>query len=188
MLASMTSCARERLGACLPQVVPALCNVINDEHVKVKEAAREAFNKIADIIKSPELRAIAPELISALTDGAQYEHITRDVLDKLLGTSFATHVDAPSLSLVCPVIQRALKERSAEMKRKGAQIVGSMVMLIKDPKDIQPYLPLLLPQLKLTLVDPIPDVRATSAKAFGILAQVLPEDMLGLASRISTFI
>ena len=33
---------------------------------------------------------------------------------------------------VCPVIQRALKERSAEMKRKGAQIVGSMVMLIKD--------------------------------------------------------
>ncbi|OLP89565.1 Translational activator GCN1 [Symbiodinium microadriaticum] len=179
LLASMTSCARERLGACLPQVVPALCNVINDEHAKVKEAAREAFNKIANIIKSPELRAIAPELISALTDGAQYEHITRDVLDKLLGTSFATHVDAPSLSLVCPVIQRALKERSAEMKRKGAQIVGSMVMLIKDPKDIQPYLPLLLPQLKLTLVDPIPDVRATSAKAFGILAQVLPEDMLG---------
>eukprot|EP00439_Symbiodinium_sp_Y106_P013527 s153_g1.t4 len=174
LLASMTSCARERLGACLPQVVPALCNVINDEHAKVKEAAREAFNKIANIIKSPELRAIAPELISALTDGAQYEHITRDVLDKLLGTSFATHVDAPSLSLVCPVIQRALKERSAEMKRKGAQIVGSM-----DPKDIQPYLPLLLPQLKLTLVDPIPDVRATSAKAFGILAQVLPEDMLG---------
>lgn len=39
------------------------------------------------------------------------------------------------------------------MKRKGAQIVGSMVLLIKDPKDIQPYLPLLLPQLKLTLVD-----------------------------------
>ena len=30
---------------------------------------------------------------------ARYEHITRDVLDKLLGTSFATHVDAPSLSL-----------------------------------------------------------------------------------------
>ena len=77
----------------------------------------------------------------------------------------------------------------------------------QDPKDIQPYLPLLLPQLKLTLVDPIPDVflgmpgrlpitqlaaqelsnltvfhrRATSAKAFGILAQVLPEDMLGEA-------
>ena len=32
---------------------------------------------------------------------------------------------------VCPLIHRAMKERSAEMKRKGAQIVGAMVLLIK---------------------------------------------------------
>ena len=72
LLASMTSCARERLGACLPQapadpvikhatchqltgpavhvctgpasvfllreVVPALCNVINDEHAKASKS------------------------------------------------------------------------------------------------------------------------------------------------------
>eukprot|EP00930_Biecheleria_cincta_P034269 TRINITY_DN23698_c0_g1_i1.p1 TRINITY_DN23698_c0_g1~~TRINITY_DN23698_c0_g1_i1.p1 ORF type:complete len:2738 (+),score=614.06 TRINITY_DN23698_c0_g1_i1:451-8214(+) len=179
LLASMTSCLPKQLAACLPTVVPALCTVINDQHAKVKEAARTAINKIGSIITSPELKALAPELISALTDGAQFEHITRDVMDKLLGTSFVHHIDAASLSLVCPLVQRALKERSAEMKRKGAQIVGSMVLLIKDAKDIQPYLPLLLPQLKVTLVDPIPDVRATSAKAFGTLANGLPEDMLG---------
>lgn len=179
LLAAMTSCLPKQLAACLPQVVPALCGVINDQHAKVKEAAREAIDKIGSIITSPELRAIAPELISALTDGAQYEHITMQVLDKLLATSFVHHIDAPSLSLVCPLVQRALKERSGEMKRKGAQIVGSMVLLIKDAKDIQPYLPLLLPQLKVTLVDPIPDVRATAAKAFGTLANGLPEEMLG---------
>ncbi|CAE8597071.1 unnamed protein product [Polarella glacialis] len=179
LLAAMTSCLPKQLTACLPTVVPALCEVINDQHAKVKEAARDAINKIGSIISSPELRAIAPELINALTDGAQYEHITKDVLDKLLATSFVHHIDAPSLSLVCPLVQRALKERSAEMKRKGAQIVGSMVLLIKDAKDIQPYLPLLLPQLKVTLVDPIPDVRATAAKAFGTLANGLPEEMLG---------
>merc|ERR1719343_1512073 len=163
----MTSCLPKQLAACLPTVVPALCTVINDQHAKVKDAAREAIDKVGSIITSPELKAIAPELISALTDGAQYEHITKEVLDKLLGTSFVHHIDAPSLSLVCPLVQRALKERTAEMKRKGAQIVGSLVLLIRDPKDIQPYLPLLLPQLKETLVDPIPDVRATAAKAFG---------------------
>ncbi|CAJ1403962.1 unnamed protein product [Effrenium voratum] len=179
LLASMTSCLPKQLAACLPQVVPALCTVINDQHAKVKEAAREAINKVGSIISSPELRNIAPELISALTDGAQYEQITRDVLDKLLATSFVHHIDAASLSLVCPLIHRAMKERSADMKRKGAQMVGSMVLLIKDAKDIQPYLPLLIPQLKVTLVDPIPDVRATSAKAFGTLANALPEEMLG---------
>lgn len=179
LLAAMTSCLPKQLAACLPQVVPALCGVINDQHAKVKEAAREALDRVGGIITSPELKAIAPELISALTDGAQFEHITKEVLDKLLGTSFVHHIDAPSLSLVCPLVQRALKERSAEMKRKGAQIVGSMVLLIKDAKDIQPYLPLLLPQLKVTLLDPIPDVRATAAKAFGTLANGLPEEMLG---------
>ena len=47
----------------------------------------------------------------------------------LSATSFVHHIDAPSLSLVCPLVQRALKDRSAEMKRKGAQIVGSMVLV-----------------------------------------------------------
>jgi len=179
LLSSMTNCLPKQLAACLPQVVPALCVVINDQHVKVKDAARIALDKVGNIISSPELRVMAPDLIEALTDGAQFEHITKRVLDQLLGTSFVHHIDAPSLSLACPLVQQALKERSAEMKRKGAQIVGSMVLLIKDPKDIQPYLPLLLPQLKVTLVDPIPDVRATAAKAFGTLANGLPEEMLG---------
>lgn len=47
------------------------------------------------------------------------------------------HIDAPSLSLVCPLIHRAMKERSADTKRKGAQIVGAMVLLIKAEKSSQ---------------------------------------------------
>ena len=37
------------------------------------------------------------------------------------------------------------------------------------------YLNHLLPLLRTTLVDPIPDVRATAAKAFGTLCKGLPE-------------
>jgi len=179
LLAAMTNCMPKHLNTCLPQVVPALCTVINDQHNKVKEAAREALDQVGKIITNPELKAIAEELINALIEGAQYEQITKEVLDQLLSTSFVHHVDAPSLSLVCPLVQRALKGSSAEMKRKGAQLVGSMVILIRDPKDIQPYLPSLLPQLKDRLMDPVPDVRATVAKAFGTLAKGLPENMLG---------
>ncbi len=54
-----------------------------------------------------------------------------------------------------------------------------MILLIKEAKDISPHLPVLLPALKSTLIDPIPEVRATSAKALGTLAQGLPEDHLG---------
>jgi len=77
---------------------------------------------------------------------------------------------------VCPLLVRVLKERSAEMKKKGAQIVGSIGQLVRDKKDFDPYFPQLLPHLQSALVDPIPDVRATTAVAFGTLARALPDE------------
>ncbi|CAD7957062.1 unnamed protein product [Amoebophrya sp. A25] len=177
MLASMVQGAPKQLAVSLPKVVPVLAEVVNDTHAKVKDAARGAMEKVGNVITNPEIKKLAPKLLPCLS--AVNESSTRKALDSLLSTSFVHNVDAPSLALLCPIVLRALKERSAEMKRKGAQIIGSMVLLIKEAKDIQPHLPVLLPALKITLVDPIPDVRATSAKAFGTLAQGLPEDLLG---------
>jgi hypothetical protein len=51
-----------------------------------------------------------------------------------------------------------------------------MALLVSDAKEgLAPYLPLVIPQVQNSLIDPIPDVRATAAKAFGTLARVLPE-------------
>ncbi|CAD7971263.1 unnamed protein product [Amoebophrya sp. A120] len=177
MLASMVQGAPKQLAVSLPKVVPVLAEVVNDTHAKVKDAAKLAMERVGQVISNPEIRQLAPQLLTCLSTVT--ENSTRKALDSLLTTSFVHNVDAPSLALLCPLVLRALRERSAEMKRKGAQIIGSMVLLIKEPKDIQPHLPVLLPALKITLVDPIPDVRATSAKAFGTLAQGLPEELLG---------
>ena len=35
-----------------------------------------------------------------------------------------------------------------------------MCSLVNDPKDMLPYVPLLMPEIKTTLLDPIPEVRA----------------------------
>eukprot|EP00397_Hematodinium_sp_SG-2012_P000197 GEMP01000197.1.p1 GENE.GEMP01000197.1~~GEMP01000197.1.p1 ORF type:complete len:2522 (+),score=547.28 GEMP01000197.1:66-7568(+) len=176
LLASMVNCAPKQLAACLPTVVPALSNVVNDMHAKVKEAARDALEKVASVITNPEIKSLSKDLLLAIQFTSDDQ--LKKVLDALLNTSFVHNVDAPSLALVCPIAQRALKDRSAETKRKGAQIVGSMILLIKEPKDIAPYLPALLPAMKQTLIDPIPDVRSTTAKALGTVAQGLPEEYL----------
>jgi HEAT repeat protein len=47
--------------------------------------------------------------------------------------------------------------------------------MINDPKDFLPYLPILLPDLQLAVLDPIPDVRSTSGKAIGSLTRGLGE-------------
>ena len=46
------------------------------------------------------------------------------MLTKLLQTSFVHAVDAPSLALVCPILARAMKDRSSDVKKKASQIVG----------------------------------------------------------------
>lgn len=50
--------------------------------------------------------------------------------------------------------------------------------MINDPKDFVPYIPTLLPDLQVCLLDPIPDVRSTSAKALGSLTRSLGDQIL----------
>lgn len=46
---------------------------------------------------------------------------------------------------------------------------------LTDPKDFVPYLPRLLPMVHVCLVDPVPEARATAAKALGTLVERLGE-------------
>lgn len=57
-------------------------------------------------------------------------------------------IDAPSLALLVPIVHRGLRERSAETKKKAAQIVGNMCSLVTEPKYMIPYIGLLLPEVK----------------------------------------
>jgi hypothetical protein len=52
-----------------------------------------------------------------------------------------------------------------------------MCSMISDPRAILPDLKDLLPVLRKVLVDPIPGVRSTAAKAFGTLAHGLGEEL-----------
>lgn len=54
---------------------------------------------------------------------------TAPCLQVLLQTSFVHFIDAPSLALIMPVLQRALNERSTETKKMASQIIGNMYAL-----------------------------------------------------------
>lgn len=49
-------------------------------------------------------------------------------------------------------------------------------LALTDAKDLTPYLPILVPKVREVLVDPVPDARATAAKALGGLVERLGED------------
>ncbi|KAJ3031271.1 translational activator of GCN4 [Rhizophlyctis rosea] len=171
VLASMAYLAPKQLSVSLPTVVPRLCDVLADSHAKVQEAAKQALTQFGGVIKNPEIQELVPVLLGALVDPNKKTH---GALVALLETSFVHYIDAPSLALLVPILTRGLGERSAEVKKKAAQIVGNMASLT-DHKDLIPYLPSLLPGLKEVLVDPVPEARGIAARAFGSMVEKLGE-------------
>ncbi|CAM6126914.1 unnamed protein product [Calypogeia fissa] len=173
LLGAMAFCAPRQLSQCLPTIVPKLSEVLTDTHPKVQSAAQTSLQQIGSVIRNPEIAALVPTLLVGIADPNDH---TKPCLDLLLQTTFVNSVDAPSLALLVPIVHRGLRERSAETKKKAAQIVGNMSSLVTEHKDMLPYLGLLLPEVKKVLVDPIPEVRTVAARALGSLIRGMGED------------
>ncbi len=167
LLGAMAYLSPKQLSSCLPPIVSRLVDTFSDTHPKVREAGNSALEAVASVIRNPEVAHISHILISALHD----LKTMKTAISTLLETEFMHAINAPSLALLMPVLQRGLKNRSADTKRKSALIVGNMCAMASDPADLAPYMPSILPGLKATIIDPIPDVRATSAKALGMLVE-----------------
>ncbi|KAI8978208.1 ARM repeat-containing protein [Trametes punicea] len=170
LLGMMAYCAPKQLSQSLPIVIPRLTGVLTDSHAQVRAAANKSLKQFGEVISNPEIQSLVPVFLKAMVDPGK----TPNALSALLKTSFMHYIDHSSLALVIPIIERGLRERGADTKRKAAQIVGNLASLT-DSKDFVPYLSRLLPMVHVVLVDPVPEARATAAKALGTLVERLGE-------------
>ncbi|KNZ52619.1 hypothetical protein VP01_34g8 [Puccinia sorghi] len=172
LMGAMAYLAPKQLSMSLPTIIPRLTEVLTDTHAQVRAAANSSLKRFGEVVSNPEISAMQNILLAALVDPARK---TGKALDSLLGTAFVHYVDTSSLALIVPIIDRGLRERSAEIKRKATQIVGNLATLAES-KDLSPYLPQLMPRVRQVLVDPVPEARATAAKALGSLVERLGEE------------
>lgn len=172
LMGAMAFLAPRQLSASLPTILPRLTEVITDTHKQVREAANSSLKRFGEVVTNPEIKEMTNVLLDALIDPARK---TPAALETLLTTTFAHFIDASSLALLIPILDRGLRERSADTKRKSAAIVGNMATLT-EPRDLIPYLNQLVPLLRDVLVDPVPEARSTAAKSLGGLVERLGEN------------
>jgi hypothetical protein len=84
------------------------------------------LKQIGSVIKNPEIQAIVPVLLDALQEPTKN---TQASLHILIQTRFVHFIDAPSLALIIPVIERAFQNRSTETRKMAAQIIGNIYSL-----------------------------------------------------------
>jgi len=72
---------------------------------------------------------VVPVLLEALQDPTSKTVVA---LRKLLDTKFVHFIDAPSLALIMPVVQRAFLDRAADTRKMAAQIVRNMYALTDE--------------------------------------------------------
>ena len=172
LLGSMAYCVPKQLSQCLPIVVPKLMDVLADSHSKVQLAGQESLKHIGSVIKNPEIQKIVPILTLGLVSPDQH---STECLNTLINTSFVHVIDPPSLAIIMPIITNAFQQRSTETKKMAAQIMSSMYTLT-DTKDLKPYVEGVIPGLKETLTDPVPQVRHLAAIAFGSIINAFERD------------
>lgn len=169
-LGNMAFCAPKQISGFLPQIVKGLREVLNDTHEKVHEAAIEAIKKIGSVIKCPEIGDMLEVIIKALANTNTH---LNEALNLLLETSFAHAIDAPSLSLLVPLLDAGLTMHDNQSKQMAATLMGNICSLTQDPQDLLPYMSILVPAIKQSLFDAIPEIRASAAKALGRLSKGL---------------
>ncbi|EHN02530.1 Gcn1p [Saccharomyces cerevisiae x Saccharomyces kudriavzevii VIN7] len=172
LLGNMAYLDPTQLSASLSTIVPEIVGVLNDSHKEVRKAADESLKRFGEVIRNPEIQKLVPILLQAIGDPTRY---TEEALDSLIQTQFVHYIDGPSLALIIHIIHRGMHDRSANVKRKACKIVGNMAILV-DTKDLVPYLQQLIDEVEIAMVDPVPNTRATAARALGALVERLGEE------------
>lgn len=169
----------DQMSKAMPDIVPVLAAAIWDTKADVKKAARASLTRACALVSNKDIEKFIPALISALINPV--EEVPK-CIQLLAATTFVSEVDAPTLSLMVPLLTRGCNERPTPTKRKVAVITDNMAKLVDSEITVRPFIPQLLPALiKMADVTGDPEARGVVNKAIATVREVgkVPADSDG---------
>jgi elongation factor 3 len=168
-LVNFAKTASTQIDRALPEIIPEVSQCMWDSKPEVQKAATRALSAVCGTVTNPDLRPFIPQLVATI----EQPNEVPETVYKLAATTFVTTVEAPSLAIMAPILQRGLAEASQAILRQTAVIIDNMCKLVEDPIHAEQFLPKLLPGLNRTIdVAADPELRAVATKAKATLVRV----------------
>jgi elongation factor 3 len=145
--------AINQMSPLLPKLIAPATECIISTKKEVKAAGLVAMTEACKCITNDDILPLVPQLVNVI---AKPEDAPK-LIDKLLETVFVAQVDAPTMALIAPLLNKAFKTRNSVISRKASKIIESMVKLVEEPKDVEPFVPQLLPGLE-RVIDEVTDM------------------------------
>ena len=144
MLSQLAVNVPQQVCMLLPKIIPVVSGEVFDTKPQVAKAAGQCLLAVCETNQNPDVKPAIPAVVKAIIKPAD----TTKAIEKLMGTTFVASVDASTLSILCPVLSRGLKEKLAIHKRASSIVIENMSRLVDSPKAVAPFGPLLVPDLK----------------------------------------
>ena len=169
ILSSAAEKAPREIEGMMITLVPIISDMMWDTRKQVQTQSADTLEDICDSIDNIDLEPFIPSMVEAI----QKPDTVPDCVYALAGTTFVQTVTASALSITVPILERGFKERKTAIKRKCAVITENMAKLVKNPADVAPFMPIVMPLLEhglKTISDP--ECRGRFEKANEVLVRV----------------
>jgi elongation factor 3 len=111
-------------------IIESLISLSSDIKKEVKTAVQDCWKDVCETIENVDIKPIIPVMIDGyMNPSTKTEH----ALEVLASTPFVNDIDIPTLSLLIPILVRAMREKKVVCQRKAAVVMDTLCKLIKNP-------------------------------------------------------
>ena len=123
-----------QISSNLIELVPIVSNLFWDTKPRVQLNAKMVLEEIIKHSGNKDLDPFLPVVLSTFNDPST----TAEAIEKLAGCVFVQNVECPAITIIEPILNRGLKDKITEVKRKSCVIIDNMCKLVEHPKEILP--------------------------------------------------
>lgn len=156
----------------LPSIVLVMAACVVEAKKEVAVKASVGLDAIGNTVTNPETKKLMPFILDAIK---RPDAGTDKCLSELMDATFVNSLNATSVALIVPVVTRALREGSADLKRRGATATGNVCALVRDVEDVRQFEQVIRAELLKLKEHSSPDVRKAAEKALTSLNKALSE-------------